>query len=1043
VLLGTSFAPLTALAADGPPPAGEELRVLSRIHTDAVSTFLTGDALELATKADVPEGNGTRFDPTRVLFHLDEGAAMTVPAGYEFIGAPGSQVWMAPETNPSGPDGYTVLWPGFSTESVPTGALQRDETTFTLTGFDGPGDLELFTGGGFGGPKRLWSSDEGLSTFTIGRTHMHANWAFTATGTYTLDVRAEATTAAGTPVAAQNTYTFVVGPMAPATATTTTLAVSAAAAVPGDTVTLDATVAPAGATGWVEFLDGTTTLGHAEVAGGRASLDVSTLPLGQRGLTARFAPALLNDFTGSVSAPVTVTVTEEPDGVEFGVAGWRDSYAAGETIHLRPQGVTPAEGQSLYWLITDDVESYVTHPDQDWVRDATTSLNGVTVALALYDTTDGRFTELQRSAEHTFRVTGDDVGSGTPITLSGLADAYHGGDPVTVTADHAPLTGDQTYRWVSRGLPYGTDWFPMWDAVPAGGNPFRIDTAAFAYAELALQIVVPAPTAEDPEAVTVVGTSPAIRPAVTVRELKLSGGLSAYRVDETIELTSELWPARDGVAYQWGTGTRWDFAPLAGETAPTLRVPATLDLDGTALTLRASDATTGYQIGEASYTVRVTDAAPGEQLVLLGALEAHYHQGNRIALRATAAPVASGTDTYRWEWQRPDQDAWSAVPGATSAAHDLVAEQALDGTRVRAVLLDSTGTELATSETVTIHVDDHGAKPRQQATITGLADGYAAGDPVTLRAEVAPASVLDRWEWYLQWPGSSTPARLTDTSTARLEFDATADLDGAAVFARLTFDHGRAYVESAPVVLRVTGGGSGPTDPPVEPTDPPVDPTDPPAEPTDPPVDPTDPPAQPTDPPVDPTDPPAQPTDPPVDPTDPPAQPTDPPVDPTDPPAQPGQPADAKPATAPAARTGAELDAVPAGGITPSTATPRQGEVVTIALGAQHADAWVAAWMFSTPTLLGGDWVRADAQGTLAVRVPADAPAGTHRIAVFAQDGSLIGWAAVEVAEATGATPTDSLAVTGSGVTPLLVVALLALAAGTGAVLLTRARRRA
>jgi surface-anchored protein len=1002
-LLATSLLPLTAHAADGPPPASAEKRVLSKVHTDAVSTFLDGTTFELATKADVPEGNGTRFDPTDVLFHLDDGAQLQVPAGYEFLGPVGSTVWMAPETNPSGADGYTQLWPGFSTESVPAGALVRDETTFTLTDLEGPGELELFSGGGLGQPKRLWSSDEGIGAFTIGRTHMHANWAFTAAGTYTLHVRAQATTTGGAAVSADNVYTFVVGELPAPVATTTTLTASTATAVPGDTVTLSSTVTPAGATGWVEFLDGTTPLGHAEVVDGAASLDVTTLPLGARSITARFAPALLNDFAGSTSEPTTVTVTEETGGDEFGIAGFRESYAAGDLIHLRPQGVTPGADQHLWWLIREsetDTE-YLIGQDVDFIRDATTGIDGAQIALVLRGPVDGKQQILQQSAWATLRVTGANVGSGQPITLTGVPGSAFAGDPIEVTAEHAPLTAGQSYAWVSRAVPYGgqDDWYELWGNVPTGTNPFQIDTGALTYAEIALRIV-----AEDG---TVVGQSPAIRPDVASRELLLSGARSVYRDGETLELSSELFPARPDVAFQWGTGSSWDFAPIDGQTQPTLSMPVTAAMDGTTVSLRVLDATTGFQVAEAGVVVRVTDASAGEQLVLLDALAAHYHQGNTVALRATADPVAGDTDTYRWEWKRPDQGRWATIPGATTASHDLEAEQALDGTEVRATLITAGGDELATSETVTIHVDDHGAAPVQKATVTGLKAAYEAGDQVELTAGVSPSSVLDRWEWHLQRPGSDTPALLDDSLTSNLTFQVTEELDGAAIFARLTFDDATAYVESAPVVLTVN---------PAQPGEP--DPTTPPTDPTDPPVDPTDPPVDPTDPPVDPTDPPTDPAD----------------------PAEPGV-SDPKPAQAPAPRTGAELDGVAAGGLTLSTTSPRQGQVVTVQLGAEHADEWVAAWMFSTPTLLGGDWVQADAAGSIAVRIPADAPVGEHRVAVFAADGTLIGWTAVQVDPATGATPTDSLAVTGSSATPLVAVIALLLLAGAGALVISRRGR--
>lgn len=1022
-LLATSLVPTAATAAEGPPPPSTELQVLSRVHTDAVSTFLDDRSLELGTKADLPAGNGTRLDPAAVLFHVDDASRRTVAAGYEFIGPVGSDMWVAPEANPTGDGGYTQLWPGFSTESVPAGALVDDTTTFVLTDVRGPGDLELFSGGGLEDVRRLWSSDEGISSFRVGRTHMHANWAFTAPGRYAVDVRAEATTAAGAPVTAENTYTFVVGPMAPATATSTSLSVDATTVQPGDTVTLDATVEPASAAGWVEFLDGTTTLGHAALADGHASLDVTTLPLGERSVTARFVPAVTNDFAGSTSDARVVTVTEEPGGDVFGITGLRESWAAGETIELGVTGVTLEEGQSLRWIarLAPDETDYVVTSGDVFARDATTAIDGAEVKVQLRGTVDGKDATLAETPYHRLVVTGSDVGSGAPISLTGLEESYYVGDRIHVTAEHAPLADGQSYRWVMRGVPYGLEWGEVF-TVPAGNNPFTLDPAWVRFSEVALQIV-----AADG---TVVGQSPAIHPETASRELLLSGARSVYRAGETVELSSELHPDRSGLTYTWSVGTAlYQSEPVASEAGTTVSVPVTADMDGHKVFLVVTDTATGFRVAQSSVVIRVTDAAPDEQLVLLDGLAGHYHQGNTIALRATADPVASDSDTWLWEWKRPDQDAWTAILGATSASHDVTAEQALDGTQVRATLRTSDGTALATSETVTIHVDDHGAAPRQKAAVSGLEDGYTAGDEVVLDATVEPTSVLDRWEWYLQRPGSDTPALLEDTRTSRLTFEAAEELDGAAVFARLTFDDGRPYVESPPVVLSVAPG----TDPEPEP-----EPSDPGTEP-----EPTDPGTDPTDPGTDPQ-PEPEPTDPgPTDPgTEPEPEPTDPGTTPAPQPTDPGtDPSGAKPDAAPADRTPADLDGTPQGGVDLSTSSPRQGQVVTVSLGAEHADAWVAAWLFSEPTLLGGDWVRADTEGDLAVRIPAGTPTGDHRLAVFAADGTLIGWTTVEVEKSTGTTPTDRLATTGSSTVWLLAAAGAVLVVGAAAVLVARRSR--
>jgi LPXTG-motif cell wall-anchored protein len=118
----------------------------------------------------------------------------------------------------------------------------------------------------------------------------------------------------------------------------------------------------------------------------------------------------------------------------------------------------------------------------------------------------------------------------------------------------------------------------------------------------------------------------------------------------------------------------------------------------------------------------------------------------------------------------------------------------------------------------------------------------------------------------------------------------------------------------------------------------------------------------------------------------------------------------------------------------PSSA--RAGETITITVGTQYAGDRVNVWMFSTPTLLGTVTVAAD--GTVRATIPADAPAGTHRIVVTAADGTVLGWTTIRIDPATG-----ELAYTGAeGLGTGAVAAFLLLAAGAG-VLLARRRRGA
>ena len=173
------------------------------------------------------------------------------------------------------------------------------------------------------------------------------------------------------------------------------------------------------------------------------------------------------------------------------------------------------------------------------------------------------------------------------------------------------------------------------------------------------------------------------------------------------------------------------------------------------------------------------------------------------------------------------------------------------------------------------------------------------------------------------------------------------------------------------------------------------------------------------------------------------------PVTPTDPstpvtPVTPGGPLAPLPATgtpaAPAANPGATTPVATAA-FTVSARGPvevpgdvRAGQTITITVGVGHAGETVYVWLHSTPVLLATAVVAAD--GTVRVAIPADAPAGAHRIAVLAVDGTLIGWDNVRVAAV-------RLAATGADLELPVAAALLLLLAGIGLTLARRLKPRA
>lgn len=264
-------------------------RIIAGVHADAIALFEDDGQLILGSMADIDGEHEVPLDADEIIFNLEEAARTTVPSApeYAFLGTPGSAVWIAPEDNPGG----AVLWPGFSTEEIPSGLLDGDQATLRLESVSGPGTLHVYQSDAFGAPvRRLSSIGTAFRTWTLGSgQHLHANWAFSAAGTYTLTFSASAMIG-GTSVTTMQTYTFIVGDVPVGRVTGTSLAVNPPVTEIGSPVTFIATVTPSNTVGYVEFLKGATVLGHKTLAGGTASLTTSALAIGSHVLTARFVP---------------------------------------------------------------------------------------------------------------------------------------------------------------------------------------------------------------------------------------------------------------------------------------------------------------------------------------------------------------------------------------------------------------------------------------------------------------------------------------------------------------------------------------------------------------------------------------------------------------------------------------------------------------------------------------------------------------------------------------------------------------------------------
>ncbi|MCI1642881.1 MAG: choice-of-anchor M domain-containing protein [Actinomyces sp.] len=389
---GTTSA-LSALGAVT-PFATSERRVLSKVHTDAISAYVDDGALVAATKADVDGAEGKRLDPDQIVFNIEPASLTTLPAGTpSWLGAPGQQVYWAPQTW----DDKEIIWPGFSTQDPALIQALGDggQVRYTLAGVKGPGSVEVFLNGNFGGAPTRWfsSTDEDYSYHDIpANTHAHANWVFSEAGRYELTFQMTASIN-GKAQTTQSTYVFYAGDAKGLRQATQTY-LAATPDADGGHVTLQALV-----TSEVPNSNGLsyTTTGTVTVyRGSRDTADPATL----EGMTAVASLPLKNG--GATSDPL-----EDPDGDSVFVAVYRPTYSNefasstsdpadrtmpdlsrdGMTVAAATAGTDITAGSSVIGTLDADVDA----PDGSgyvaWLRDTT----GITRQLGSVEVADRVF----------------------------------------------------------------------------------------------------------------------------------------------------------------------------------------------------------------------------------------------------------------------------------------------------------------------------------------------------------------------------------------------------------------------------------------------------------------------------------------------------------------------------------------------------------------------------------------------------------------------------------------------------------------------------
>lgn len=166
---------LARLAASG-------ATVLDDGHVDYGAKLVDGRLQSLIKDGTKSANDVVWREPSETVFHVVAAAETELPRGgaLDFLGAPGSRLWMIPQVQRQG-----VLWAGWNTEDS---SLQRirGAVTWRLLAVDGPGAVAVFQTGSFGQPDVIFDSADGVPDsyrIPLG-VHAHGNWAFTAEGVY-------------------------------------------------------------------------------------------------------------------------------------------------------------------------------------------------------------------------------------------------------------------------------------------------------------------------------------------------------------------------------------------------------------------------------------------------------------------------------------------------------------------------------------------------------------------------------------------------------------------------------------------------------------------------------------------------------------------------------------------------------------------------------------------------------------------------------------------------------------------------------------------
>ncbi|MCW5954179.1 MAG: choice-of-anchor M domain-containing protein, partial [Propionibacteriaceae bacterium] len=425
--------PTPALAAE--PAVSDEPIQLVKGHIDAFNLILNEDESVRLTLKEDETGSHVVRTPESVELYVKPAALTTVPAGY----VPGlaGDVYFLPLTQ-----NHDLIWPGWDSLSLAGvyGTAVAADIDINITDVDGPGDVFLWSQGSFGAVTPLLNG--GLWKFpgTIHQSylaHVHANWAFTAPGTYKLTAHAVVTDPGDvtrTSTTQTATYTFVV---AERTALT-----PQAPTQDGNTVTIPDQK-------WMNYADGEGAALEPGALTLTEDLTVTATPAYGFGL----APGATDSWTLSYVEPPELSA---PTPTVTGAA------VVGATLEVSAGSWGPEPVELAYqWLAEGAVIPGATG-DRYTVTPAEL---GRQLSVAVTGSKDG-YPSVTRESEKTSKVT---EGAAAVATVK---------PSVSGTAVVGATLSAQPGEWSLSGLSFAFQWFADGDAIPgATGDRYTVTPA--------------------------------------------------------------------------------------------------------------------------------------------------------------------------------------------------------------------------------------------------------------------------------------------------------------------------------------------------------------------------------------------------------------------------------------------------------------------------------------------------------------------------------------------------------------------------------------